>query len=316
MKKTLLAFIMVFSLVAPVWADSQAPEAKPIPVAPGAVVGTAARITFIFYDGKVAETEVSESRYETADESIQKKLKRLWEQGGIKQITHVNGKPIDQTKWAEYGGQIPKGGEIPGGTGGTSAPGTVTPPGSSGTSPGTNTPGATPKPNQQQKPPAVKIPNKITVVVDHEPVYFEDYDNVMPFIKNSRTLVPMRAVFEHFNVQATVKWDQATRTVTATNQEGKKIIFTIDKSEYQVVYPGGRVEKKINDVPPIIHQSRTMLPLRALGESLGFKVSWWDQTKVVEMEAQGNYRGHLLDKKVWEETVTKFNQGDGCQCSN
>lgn len=305
MKKVLLTAMAAFSLATPVFADSTVTKPKPIPIPAGALSQQVATITFTFDSGNVRETDVSALPSENTDAVIEQKLKRMWGQGGIKQITHINGKPIEQTKWAKYGGLIPKIG-VPGGV--AVNPST----GGSGTTPST---GQTP--TQGQKPPLstpAKVPTTIRVVVDNEPVYFEDYGNVQPFIKENRTLVPMRAVFEHFNIQATVKWDNAKRTVTATNREGKTIIFTIDSKEYQVIHPDGRIEKKLNDVAPTISNSRTMLPLRALGESLGFVVIWFDPTKVVDMKAQGKYREHLLDKKLWADFLKKNNQEGECGC--
>ena len=35
------------------------------------------------------------------------------------------------------------------------------------------------------------------------------------------------------------------------------------------------------DVPPVIHNSRTMIPLRAVSELLGCKVEWVDESQTV-----------------------------------
>lgn len=299
MKKVLLTALLLTSLATPVYADNQAIDPKPLPQASSATVKTIGNITFKFTSGNVGNVSVFQDDRYSDDVVIEQVLKSLWKQGGIKQVTHVNGKSIELTKWKNYGGNIPQTG--------TPGTGTIPPTGQPSTggnaTPNTQKPGTKPAPNT--------IPSKIRVVVDNEPVFFEDYGNVQPFIKDNRTLVPMRAVYEHFNVQATVQWDNEKRTVTATNREGKTIVFTIDKKEYQVIHPDGRVEKKINDVAPTIKNGRTMLPLRALGEAYGFVVVWFDPTKVVDMKSQGNYKAKLLPKATWEDQLKKQSTQQG-----
>jgi len=55
----------------------------------------------------------------------------------------------------------------------------------------------------------------------------------------------------------------------AEPEEVKKIILTIDQQEALVFD-----ETKVNDVPPIIRNDRTMLPIRFVAEALGAEVAW------------------------------------------
>ena len=92
-------------------------------------------------------------------------------------------------------------------------------------------------------------------------------------IVKDRTLVPLRAIFEALG--ADVDWDDATSTVTAV-KDGKKISLTIgDKT----LIAGG--EAKTLDVPPQLIGSRTLVPVRAVSESLGANVNWDETSKTV-----------------------------------
>lgn len=87
-----------------------------------------------------------------------------------------------------------------------------------------------------------------------------------PIIKNSRTLVPLRTIFEMLG--AKVEWDGSTQTVTAT-KGGTTIVMTIGSNK---MYKNG-VEITL-DVPPEIINSRTLVPVRAVAESFDCAVEW------------------------------------------
>jgi len=85
-------------------------------------------------------------------------------------------------------------------------------------------------------------------------------------IVRGRTLVPVRFVSETLGAQ--VAWDAATRLVSVTT-------------------PAGEVKVQVDgkyltfDVPPMIEQGRTLVPLRALFEALGAQVQWNGETQTV-----------------------------------
>ena len=99
--------------------------------------------------------------------------------------------------------------------------------------------------------------NGISVVIDE---VSQKYD-VMPIIENGRTLVPLRGIFEA--LKAEVKWDDATKTVTAT------------KGDTKVMLVIGNTLAKINDkeitldVAAKIVDGRTLVPVRFVSEALG-----------------------------------------------
>lgn len=108
-----------------------------------------------------------------------------------------------------------------------------------------------------------------TVYLDGKEMVFD----VPAQIINDRTMVPMRAIFEAF--EADVKWDGSTQTVTAIKGE-TKIVLTIGSS---TAYVG---ENAITlDVPAMLINDRTLVPLRFVSESLGADVQWDGEKKAV-----------------------------------
>jgi hypothetical protein len=97
--------------------------------------------------------------------------------------------------------------------------------------------------------------------------------DVAPYIKDSRTYVPMRYLGEILGAE--VVWDDAARTVTLTKDE-TTVVFTIGSTTYTV-----NGEAKTADVAPEITNDRTMLPARFVAEAFGAVVGWDAATQTV-----------------------------------
>lgn len=88
-----------------------------------------------------------------------------------------------------------------------------------------------------------------------------------PFIdKNSRTMVPLRLIAEKMG--AYVDWSMGTQIITIKNNG---TLITLAIGSKQAVVDGKNVAL---DTQPVIRNSRTMIPLRFVGEHLGADVSW------------------------------------------
>jgi len=92
-----------------------------------------------------------------------------------------------------------------------------------------------------------------------------------------RTLIPARALFE--GIGADISWDKATNQVNISMGDSE-VVLTID-SKTAIV--NGR--ETTLDVPPLIIDGRTMIPVRFAAESLGFEVNWENDTRTVEIAA-------------------------------
>jgi hypothetical protein len=94
-----------------------------------------------------------------------------------------------------------------------------------------------------------------------------------PIVLNGRTLLPVRAIIE--SLRGTVGWDQAEQKVTLEVNDST-IIMWIGRTDYLV----NGVTHTL-DVAPIVINGRTLLPIRALLENIGYVVEWNNDYKAV-----------------------------------
>jgi len=136
----------------------------------------------------------------------------------------------------------------------------------------------------------------VIVMVDDEEVSF-DAD---PFIKDSRTMVGLRGVFEQMG--ATVLWngEESSVLISDENREVKLVIgdknVTITKGEESSTYE--------MDVAPVIANDRTFVPLRFVAETFDCVVDYYvsdaDDTKIAVIYTPGYDYTNMLD--VFEAT--------------
>ncbi len=115
----------------------------------------------------------------------------------------------------------------------------------------------------------------ITVKLNDEAIDFTPY-GVEPQIINSRTMVPLRSIFEA--LKATVEWDDATKTVTSVRGD---VTVKVTIGANALLKNG---ESVALDSPAVIVDSRTLVPVRAISESFGCEVGWDDATKTVAIK--------------------------------
>lgn len=111
--------------------------------------------------------------------------------------------------------------------------------------------------------------DNITVKIDGQQIAFD----VQPQIINSRTMVPLRAIFEALG--ATVDWNSETQTVTST-KNNTTISLTINSP---TMYVNGMAVTL--DSPACIIVDRTLVPVRAISEAFGTNVDWDGSTSTV-----------------------------------
>lgn len=110
---------------------------------------------------------------------------------------------------------------------------------------------------------------EIKVVLDGQELLFD----VPPQLINSRTMVPMRKIFEAMG--ANVEWDGNTQTI---NAQKDNITITMQIDNKVIIVNGDKITL---DVPPQLVNSRTLVPARAVAESLKANVDWNGETKTV-----------------------------------
>ncbi|KRE99406.1 hypothetical protein ASG89_28000 [Paenibacillus sp. Soil766] len=83
---------------------------------------------------------------------------------------------------------------------------------------------------------------------------------------DGRTMVPLRAIFERLS--ATLEWEATTRTITAT--KGSTVVHL------QIDHVEARIDDRTStlDVPPLLVNGSTYVPLRFVSEALGADVDF------------------------------------------
>ncbi len=130
----------------------------------------------------------------------------------------------------------------------------------------------------EAKPETVK-PDGITVMLDGKKIEFD----VEPILVKDRTMVPMRAIFEALG--AKVDWDDDKQTAFGMNAN-TVVAFQIDNNKMQKSSVDGKSETIELDVPAMLVNDRTLVPLRAISESFGNKVDWVDETQTVVITSE------------------------------
>ena len=110
--------------------------------------------------------------------------------------------------------------------------------------------------------------------------------DVPPQIIDNRTMIPMRALFEGLGVE--VEWYEDIQSITA-GKDYVTINLQIGSYELHIyVYPDKeRTPIPISpwiiplDVPPMIVDGRTLVPIRAIMEGLDADVDWDEENRAV-----------------------------------
>ncbi len=117
---------------------------------------------------------------------------------------------------------------------------------------------------------ALATAQQIQVQIDGNHVYFP---NAQAEYVNGRVLVPLRGVFEQMG--ANVSWDPYSQTVSA-RKEGTRVRLRI--GDHTAMVNGSPVTI---DVPPMIIDGSTMVPIRFVSEALGAQVGWYEAQQLV-----------------------------------
>jgi hypothetical protein len=96
-----------------------------------------------------------------------------------------------------------------------------------------------------------------------------------PFIKDGRTLLPIRALIEALG--GSVQWNASTRTATVM-LGSRTVALTIGSTTALV---NGKLITL--DVAPMIVGGRTFLPLRAVAENLGLDLAWEPISRTISL---------------------------------
>lgn len=126
--------------------------------------------------------------------------------------------------------------------------------------------------------------SKIRIFLNNTQMTFgEGKNDPEPYIRNDRTLVPFRRIFEALEME--VSWESETKRVSATKSTTDMELY-IGKN-----YAFVNNFKKEMDVAPEITDGRTFVPLRFVSENCGAEVIWDAKTRSVYINySKGKYK--------------------------
>ena len=131
--------------------------------------------------------------------------------------------------------------------------------------------------------PAVQAQQEISVYVNGQKLQFE----TPPTIIDGNTLVPIRPIFEALGVSVT--WDDVNKIASGFDM-GVSVQIPIGKA--YIVRCGVNVPI---EVPGMIINDSTYIPLRAVAESLDCTVTWNQETQTITLNDAGK-----IDTLVWD----------------
>ncbi|MCD8159557.1 MAG: copper amine oxidase N-terminal domain-containing protein [Clostridiales bacterium] len=102
-------------------------------------------------------------------------------------------------------------------------------------------------------------------------------------IIEGRTFVPVRGVFEYLGY--TVDWQADTKTAVLTSSDSETVVSLTDGEDFFTV----NGESITPDVPQQIINGKFMLPLRSIGDAIGAKVGWNEETKTATINPDNNF---------------------------
>lgn len=119
----------------------------------------------------------------------------------------------------------------------------------------------------------------ITVTIDGEQLQTDQ----TPIIYNSRTLVPLRSIFEALGAE--VNWYQAYGSISCYRNDAS---LSLTVNDHYAYINGSQV---YIDQPPIIVNNRTLVPVRIVSEALGATVVWDNDNRAVIITSNDSYTG-------------------------
>ena len=141
----------------------------------------------------------------------------------------------------------------------------------------------------------LQIGKALAVSMGKKTVIDADNRQVVPYIINDRTMLPVRFVAE--SLGAEVLWEEGWK-YCIVKKDGKEIKLNFNSAEFEV-----DGEKITFDAPVEITQDRTMVPVRFVSEQLDCDVYWNERNKAVVISPKDN---------PWQETrdaeITALNE--------
>ncbi len=136
-----------------------------------------------------------------------------------------------------------------------------------------------------------------------------EYEDVKPVNTEGRVMIPFRAALE--NMGASVDYDDAQRKVTAKKGDVTINFTLMDDTIY--IDENGQQSTITMDVPMIIIDDRTLVPIRFMSNAFGMQVGWDGSSETVVIMDYSDYFDNINElmpnmTKIMSLDMAKFNK--------
>jgi len=140
--------------------------------------------------------------------------------------------------------------------------------------------------------------DNLNIIIDFE---FKEFSK-KPINVDGRILLPMRDFFE--TIGATVDWDNEEKEINASFEENK--VFLKIASTDSIV---NGVHKSL-DVPPMLFNETTYIPLRFAAESLGYEIIWNEEFNTIYafLDNEGTEVTDLIETSLKQGSIPSDTQ--------
>ncbi|KNY27900.1 copper amine oxidase N-terminal domain-containing protein [Pseudobacteroides cellulosolvens] len=137
------------------------------------------------------------------------------------------------------------------------------------------------------------------MVLDNDEIDIGYYEKVVPVIVNNRTMVPIRSIVEVLG--GVVNWDDSDEKISIEYND-RKIEMRVNDNNITV-----DGEDKYSDVPPMIVDDWTMVPLRFISENFGLLINWDSKNKKITIKTnQQDFEKYKGQISFWHYNVEEL----------
>jgi len=155
----------------------------------------------------------------------------------------------------------------------------------------------------------------IRVFIDNTQIVFD----VEPTIINGRTMVPLSSILNMLGLR--YQWYAPEKKVYVYNENKICYELTIDSTSVDVrelIDNGSSNMRSMKellgsyyrmdlDVPPVIINGRTLVPIRFMSEIAGYDISWDNVNKIATIHTDPEYYNPIPDITIYDNIATDMN---------
>lgn len=144
---------------------------------------------------------------------------------------------------------------------------------------------------------------EVSIIVDGRKIETD----VAPYIENGRTMVPVRFVTEALGGTAGYYEDgDFPLPVIVVTHPDQPLALTMFEGKHIALISQGAYR---TDVPPVIKNGRTMIPVRFITDYLGYDIYWEEDTWTIYIDTKKRIYDEDFAQRYYDEKATNALEG-------